>query len=191
LRTSSRGCGWRWRARGCRPARGGAADPVDHALLERAQELGLEAHIHLGDLVEQQRAAVGLLELADAPGDRAGEGALLVAEQLGFEERVGDRGAVHRDEGLAGPVRLGVEMACQHLLAGAALAGDEHARLGARHLLGHAHHPLHGGIAPDEGPAVRRHRLDDGGDQLRVGRQRDVFLGARLDRGHRRAGVGA
>jgi hypothetical protein len=35
-----------------------AADAVDHALLDGAQQLGLQAHVHLGDFVEQQRAAV-------------------------------------------------------------------------------------------------------------------------------------
>jgi hypothetical protein len=35
----------------------GAADAVDHALLDGAQQLGLQPHVHLGDFVEQQRAA--------------------------------------------------------------------------------------------------------------------------------------
>ena len=43
-----------------------AAEPVDLALLQHAQQLGLQPHVHLADLVEQQRAAVGRLELADA-----------------------------------------------------------------------------------------------------------------------------
>ena len=46
--------------------RPGAADAVDDALLDGAQQLGLQPHVDLGNLVEQQRAAVGLLELADA-----------------------------------------------------------------------------------------------------------------------------
>src|SRR5947207_2618675 len=40
----------------------GAADPPHHALLEHAQELGLEVRRHLGDRVEQERALVRLLE---------------------------------------------------------------------------------------------------------------------------------
>ena len=42
--------------------------------------------VHLADLVEQQSAAARLLELADAPGHGAGEGALLMAEQLAFQQ---------------------------------------------------------------------------------------------------------
>ena len=169
--------------------RAGAADPVDHPLLERAQQLGLEPDVHLGDFVEQQRAAVGLLEAADAAGDRAGEGAFLVAEEFGFEQGVGDGGAVHGDERPVGAGGLGVDVAGQHLLAGAALARDEDRGVRARDLIGELDHPLHGGVAPHEGAAVGGHRLDHRGDQLRVGREWDVFLGAGLDGGHRRLGV--
>ena len=53
------------------------------------------------DLVEEQRAARGLLDAADLGRDRAGERALLVAEQLGLEELLGQRRAVDRDERLS------------------------------------------------------------------------------------------
>src|SRR5438552_4012610 len=55
-----------------------AAHPVDLALMKRAQELGLQPRIHFADLVEQQRAAIGLLEFAEAARDGAGERALLM-----------------------------------------------------------------------------------------------------------------
>jgi hypothetical protein len=48
--------------------------------LDCAQQFSLQAHVHLGNFVEQQRATIGLLELADAAPERAGEGAFLVAE---------------------------------------------------------------------------------------------------------------
>ena len=50
----------------------------------------------LADLVEEERAAVGLLEAPLATRDRAGERAALVAEQLALEERLGERRAVQR-----------------------------------------------------------------------------------------------
>ena len=40
------------------------ADPADLALLEHAEELGLEVERQVADLVEQQRALVGQLEQA-------------------------------------------------------------------------------------------------------------------------------
>ena len=58
-----------------------AADRIDLALLDGAQELDLRVERQLADLVEEQRAAGGLDELADVALGRAGEGALLVAEQ--------------------------------------------------------------------------------------------------------------
>ena len=42
----------------------GAADRADHVLLQHAQQLHLQAHRHVADLIEHQRAAVGRLEQA-------------------------------------------------------------------------------------------------------------------------------
>ncbi len=58
-----------------------AADRVDLALLDRAQQLDLRVQRQFADLVEEQRAAMRLHELADMALGRAGERALLVAEQ--------------------------------------------------------------------------------------------------------------
>ena len=53
---------------------------------------------HVADLVEEERAAVGELELAGAVAVRAGEGAAGVAEELALEQLGRDRRAVERDE---------------------------------------------------------------------------------------------
>ena len=63
-----------------------AADAAEIPLLERAQELGLQERRHLPDLVEEDGPAVGQLERAQPGCDRAREGPLLVAEQLGFQQ---------------------------------------------------------------------------------------------------------
>ncbi len=44
--------------------RGRRADAFELAGFERAQKLGLEIHRHVGDFVEEQRAAIGQLETA-------------------------------------------------------------------------------------------------------------------------------
>jgi hypothetical protein len=75
-----------------------AADRHHFALLEDAEQLGLEAERHLGDLVEQDGAAMRGAEKALAARGGAGEGALLVAEQHRLEHRLGQRGAVDRHE---------------------------------------------------------------------------------------------
>ena len=71
-----------------------AADALELALLQHAQQLRLRRGRDLADLVEEQRAAVGLLEAAVAARGRAGERALLVAEQLALEHAFGERAAV-------------------------------------------------------------------------------------------------
>ncbi len=75
------------------------ADRAHHALLQRAQELRLQRQRQLADLVEEQRAAVRLQEEAGARAARVGEGAPRVTEELALEQRLGNRGAVDRDEG--------------------------------------------------------------------------------------------
>ena len=59
-------------------------------LLERAEQLGLHVLLQLADLVEEQRAAVGELELAELLAHGAGERALLVAEQRRLHQVGGD-----------------------------------------------------------------------------------------------------
>src|SRR5581483_3745659 len=80
-----------------------AAHAVDLVLLEDAEQLRLEPELHLADLVEEDRAAVRELELADLPADRARERAALVAEELALEEVARQRGAVDGDERPAAP----------------------------------------------------------------------------------------
>jgi hypothetical protein len=64
---------------------------------------------HLADLVEEERAAVSLLEFPLPRGDGPREGPALVTEELALEQGVGDAGAVDRDEGLVAAVALVVE----------------------------------------------------------------------------------
>ena len=88
---------------------------------------------------------------SNAPGVarvRAGEGALLVAEQLALDQGRRDRAAVHHHKRpLAARAEL-VERVGQQLLARAALAGDEHGGVGARHLRARREQRLHlrGGV---------------------------------------------
>ena len=89
---------------------------------------------HLGYLVEEDGAAVGLLELAGrAAFARSCERALLVAEQLAADELFGDGAAVDGEERRVFARAGIVDGLREHLLAGAAFAGDQHvARAGSR-----------------------------------------------------------
>jgi hypothetical protein len=60
--------------------RAAAADALEPALLQDAQQLGLQLGLELADLVEEERAAVRQLEPPALALGGAGERALLVAE---------------------------------------------------------------------------------------------------------------
>ena len=68
--------------------RASSAEPFELAVLQHAQQLHLNGRTDLADLIEKQRAAVGQFESAFLAGIRAGEGALLISEQFGFEKRI-------------------------------------------------------------------------------------------------------
>ena len=123
----------------------GAPQPLELALLQHAQQLHLRRQVDVADLVEKQRAALGELEPAFLALLGAGEGALLVAEELRFDQAVGQRRAAHLDERLVRARRVVVDGVRDQLLAGARLAANEHRGVGRghlRHLLVHlAHRP--------------------------------------------------
>ena len=99
--------------------RGAAADGRVFALLQHAQQPGLRLHRHVADLVEEQRAAFGLLEAAGDAGVGAGEGALLVAEQFALDQFARDRRHVDGDERPVAPLAVIVQRARHQFLAGA------------------------------------------------------------------------
>ena len=100
------------------------------------------------------------LELAGALLGGAGEGARFVAEQLAFDELGRDGRAVQLLERRLGARRGAMDGARDELLAGAALAGDEHARVRPRS----AQHALpklrHGCALADELVEVTGARLE-------------------------------
>ena len=89
--------------------RAGAADALDFAGLDRAQQLGLGLEREVADLVEEQRAAVGQLEPALLALHRAGERPALVAEQLALDQVLRDRRTVDLDERARGAPRERLE----------------------------------------------------------------------------------
>ena len=144
-----------------------AADAHELAVLEEAQQLRLHGERHLADLVEEERPAAGRLDLAARALARAGERALLVAEELALEERLGDRRAVDRHERARAAMRDLVDAPREHLLARAALADQREDDLlggdGAQHAIELAHRRrLHDGLEDDvDGAFCARHEVND------------------------------
>src|SRR3546814_2757739 len=80
-----------------------AADTFDHPFLDKAQQLDLKRQRYVAHLVEEQRTALGKLDLAFGRLSRSGERALFIAEQLGLQQIFRNRGAVDRNKGRIGP----------------------------------------------------------------------------------------
>ena len=178
-----------------------AADRRVFALLQHAQQTGLRLHRHVADLVEEQRAALGLFEAAGGALVGAGEGPLLVAEQFALDEVARNGRHVDGDEGAFLALAVIVQRAGHQFLAGAGLAVDHHGEVGLHQARERAIDFLHRRRAPDErhaldllgraGVAVLArlgHRAADDADQLlEVEGLRQIVIGAalrRADRGH-------
>src|SRR5262249_6711699 len=71
-----------------------ASQPLELALLEHAQEFGLEFERDLADFIEKYRTPMRQLEAPDALRDGARERAFLVAEEFAFQQPSRNRGAV-------------------------------------------------------------------------------------------------
>ena len=98
-------------------------------VLQHAQKLGLHARRDLRNFVEEDGAVVGQFEASLALLQRAGECALLVTEQLAFHQGLGQGSAVNRDKRLLAARAQCVQLARNQLLAGSALAEDQHGRV--------------------------------------------------------------
>ena len=108
----------------------------------------------LADLVEEEGASLGGLDLARLVAHRPGERPADVAEQLARQQLIGEGGAVHGDERLLRPRREAVQGAREHALAGAVLAPEQQRGVGG------------GGAAQD---GERRLHRGGAGLQERVG----------------------
>ena len=107
-----------------------AAQPLHLALLEDAQELRLRHQRQVADLVEEQGPAVGQFDPSEPPLVRAGEGALLVAEDLGLEQRIGNGRTADGLERPRLPAAQIVDGAGGHFLAGAGGPEDQYRDVG-------------------------------------------------------------
>ena len=116
---------------------GGRTHLDEFAGLDHAQQADLRGEGQLRHFIEEERAAVGHLEIAFAGVDGAGEGPLLVTEQLGIDGPLRDGTAVHGEVRTVLARAEGVDDLRDGLLAHAALSRHQHGEVGPRHLAGH------------------------------------------------------
>src|SRR4029079_8430737 len=126
-----------------------AADALELLLLEHAKQLRLKVEAHLGDLVAQPRAAVRPFERDFDALDRAGESALLVAEQRALDQTLRQSGAIQLNERTVAALALHVDRAREQFLTRAGFALEENG--GARRRGGGdgLQHTSHGGALAD------------------------------------------
>ncbi len=98
-----------------------------------------------------------------------------MAEQFGFQKVLRYRGAVQGDERATGASRFAVNVPGQNLFAGTGLAADQHGGIGPRDLLGAFDGGVHDFVTHDHGVGFAGRGLEDGGDQIGIGRQREEF----------------
>ncbi|MNH12972.1 hypothetical protein D3C79_725290 [compost metagenome] len=109
------------------------------ALGQHAQQPGLQVERHIADLVEEQRATVGLLQqplhaLARRPGERPGD----IAEQLALDQGFGNGRAVQRDKGPCSALTLLMQLAGEDFLARPGFAEHQHRQVAILHPRGQA-----------------------------------------------------
>ena len=105
-------------------------DPLDHPLLQKAQQFNLQRQRDIANFIEEQRAPSGHFDLALGGLDRSGKGALLMPEQLAFEQVFRDCRTVDRNEGAMAAVARFMQAAGQQFLAGPAGTQQHHRDVG-------------------------------------------------------------
>src|SRR5664280_1294061 len=101
------------------------AEAPEFLLLQHLQELRLDGEWHVPDLVEKERPLVRDLEKAELGGDRAGESALLVPEELALQELRRKPGAIQVQEALLAARPVAVNPGREDAFAGPRLSVDE------------------------------------------------------------------
>ena len=129
-----------------------AAQRRHAAFLQHAQQAGLQVERHVADFIEEQGAAVRLLDLAGGPFlAGAGKGTALVTEELRLDQGFRNGGAVQRNEGRVAARAAVVEGLGQHFLAGAGFALDQDRDVAAEQAARPVDDGLQSGVAGVQG----------------------------------------
>ncbi len=102
------------------------ADRHDLALLQESQQLRLDVERQVADFVEEQRASDRRSNQSLLIGDRAGEAAAAMPEQLAVGQLARGRRAVVGQEHRGASWRADMNRARDEVLAGTAFPGDQH-----------------------------------------------------------------
>jgi hypothetical protein len=101
-------------------------DALKALILKQAQDFRLRRQWHITDLIQENGAAVTLLELSDVAPVGAGKCTLLVSEQLTFQEMFGDGGTIDCQERRFEAIAVLINGPRGQFLPRSTLAGDQH-----------------------------------------------------------------
>src|SRR5262249_39426043 len=107
-----------------------AAQPLEDAGLQHAQEPPLYFQRDLADFIQKDRAAIGQFESPRLGSLRAGESPLLVSEQLALDQRRRKRRAVDDDEGASVAQAALMNGVGEQFLAGSCFSLKQNGRIG-------------------------------------------------------------
>ncbi len=102
-----------------------AAEPADGAFLQHAEQLHLQSDRHALDLVEQERAALGIFDHADPPLLGIREGSGFVAEEFAVDQAFRQGSAIDGHEPVLAAGAAVVKGARHNFLASTGLAMDQ------------------------------------------------------------------
>ncbi len=128
-----------------------ATHPPDAPGFQCAQQLGLQVHGQLANLVENQGAPGRLLEPARAARSRARESPAFVSEELTLGQLARQGATVDRDKGPLGPETQFVQDTRKQLLASSALARHQHGDAAGCHPRGTRQQQAQCWIVADDG----------------------------------------
>src|SRR6266851_390578 len=112
-----------------------AADALDLAFFQYAQQLCLHGYGHVADFVQKERSTVGLFEFAEMLGRSTCKCTLFVAKELRLNQFRWHRRAIQGDKGMFLPRRFFVDGARDQFFACASFPEDADARLARRDAL--------------------------------------------------------
>src|ERR1700733_9204140 len=121
-----------------------ASHALKLALLYHTQECDLCLHRKIADFIEKKCPAVSGFEPSRAPLQGACKGAFLVSEKLRGNQRLGNGGAVHADEGSRCTFRLPMQRPGNQFLTCSGFAEDENGRIRWRNFFYLLQHLAHG-----------------------------------------------
>ncbi len=110
-----------------------APDPAKGLLLQRPQHFGLHGQRHIQNLVQKQRAPVGLFKAARFAPHRPCERPFFMSEQFRLKKRLRNRPRIHRHKGAFGARTGRVYGLGHHFLARSGFPDDDHAEVGFGH----------------------------------------------------------